>query len=61
MGYWSEVAIKCKPKAYKMFEAFLGKKSFQTKFIVMSITHTSFIGSLAAGMNMMKKFSELLS
>lgn len=22
MGDWSEVAIKCKPKAYKMFEAF---------------------------------------
>lgn len=31
MGDWSEVAIKCKPKAYKMFEAFLGKEIFPDK------------------------------
>ena len=31
MGYWSEVAIKCKPKAYKMFEVFLGKEIFPDK------------------------------
>ena len=31
MGDWSEVAIKCKPKAYKMFEMFLGKEIFPDK------------------------------
>ena len=31
MGYRNDVAIKCKPNAYKMFETILGKEIFPDK------------------------------